>query len=224
MENQIAFEKDMLENVLIFDTETTGLIGKGLTYEKDYDQFPRVVQIAWYLNGVHKNFIVKPDGYQIPSTATDIHGITTEYALEHGTPFHVVANEFIRDCLKAKNILGHNIYFDTSIIKANIMRLNMSMFFMIAEIALHKSKRIDMMRATTKFVGALQANGKSPKFPTLEELHFKLFERNFPAHKADEDVKASLRCAEVLFKDEILMLREPENVSFKDEFLKYVYG
>jgi DNA polymerase-3 subunit alpha len=65
--------------------------------------------------------------------------------------------------------------------------------------SLDKSKRIDLMYKTIKFVGARKKNG-SGKFPTLIELYWKLFEKSFPAHDAGEDVKATKRCYDELVK------------------------
>lgn len=190
-----------MKNVLVFDSETTGLPVKGV----DYSQFPHVVQLAWWINGVHKSYIVKPDGWEIPEEATKIHGITTEQALTEGVPFAKIADEYIHDCMVADIIIGHNIYFDSSIIKANILRLGMPNYYNdLVEPAMDKSKRICTMMKTIKFVDAKFENGRGGKFPRLEELYDKLFSETFPAHNAHEDVKATLRCVEELLKIGIL--------------------
>lgn len=190
-----------MKNVLVFDSETTGLPAKGANYAIDFNQFPHVVQLAWWINGVHKSYIVKPDGWEIPEEATKIHGITTEQALKEGVPFAKIADEYIHDCMVADIIIGHNIYFDSSIIKANILRLGMPNYYNdLVEPAMDKSKRICTMMKTIKFVDAKFENGRGGKFPRLEELYEKLFDDSFPAHNAHEDVKATLRCVEELLK------------------------
>lgn len=190
-----------MKNVLVFDSETTGLPAKGANYAVDFEQFPHVVQLAWWINGVHKSYIVKPDGWEIPEEATKIHGITTEQALKEGVPFAKIADEYIHDCMVADIIIGHNIYFDSSIIKANILRLGMPNYYNdLVEPAMDKSKRICTMMKTIKFVDAKFENGRGGKFPRLEELYEKLFDDSFPAHNAHEDVKATLRCVEELLK------------------------
>lgn len=194
-----------MKNVLVFDSETTGLPAKGANYAVDFDKFPHVVQLAWWINGVHKSYIVKPDGWEIPEEATKIHGITTEQALTEGVPFAKIADEYIHDCMVADIIIGHNIYFDSSIIKANILRLGMPNYYNdLVEPAMDKSKRICTMMKTIKFVDAKFENGRGGKFPRLEELYDKLFSETFPAHNAHEDVKATLRCVEELLKIGIL--------------------
>ena len=80
-----------------------------------------------------------------------------------------------------------------------------------AEDALFKGKRIDTMMKTIKFVGAIFANGRPGKFPTLEELYNKCFPgETFPAHDALEDVKACKRCIPVLVENGIIELKPKE--------------
>jgi hypothetical protein len=58
-------------------------------------------------------------------------------------------------------LVGHNIYFDTSILKAMILRIMGREYYDAkAEDALFKGKRIDTMMKTIKFVGAKKATGK----------------------------------------------------------------
>lgn len=194
-----------MEKVLIFDSETTGLPAKGAKYQTHYDTFPYVVQLAWYFNGQFKNYVIKPNGWTIPTEATEIHGIDTETALKSGRPFHIVADEFIHDCGQAEKIIGHNIYFDSSIIKANILRMKMPNYYNdVVEPAMDKTKRICTMMKTIKLVNAKFADGRGGKFPKLEELYHHLFQESFPAHDALEDVKATLRCVEELIKLEVI--------------------
>lgn len=194
--------------ILYFDTETTGLAPKGAKWDIDYEQFPRICQLSWIFNGVEKDYIIRPDGWEIPQEATDIHGITNEYAQEHGYPFELVWGEFIDDSKQAKLICGHNVYFDTSVVKSEIMRRKAYNDFI--EQALHKGKRIDTMRHSMLFVDARSSNG-SVKFPKLEELYAKCFPgESFPAHNALEDTRAVVRCLPVLVDKGIIELAVKE--------------
>ena len=196
------------DEILYFDTETTGLPPKEAKWDVDFEQFPRICQLSWIFNGKEENYIIRPDGWTIPQEATNVHGITTEYALEHGEPFEFVWGEFIADCKQAKLICGHNIYFDISTIKSEIMRRNA--YGDIVEQALHKGKRIDTMRPSMKWVGARFANGRL-KFPKLEELYARCFPgESFPAHDAIEDVRAVVRCLPVLVKNGLIELAVKE--------------
>jgi DNA polymerase III epsilon subunit-like protein len=189
-----------IKDVLIFDTETTGLPEKKAKWDVDYMEFPHIVQLAWIHGCKEENHIIRPEGWEIPQETVEIHGITTEYALEHGEPFAAVVDMFIQDCHDAGLICGHNIYFDTSFVKANILRELGREYYEANDVesALHKGKRIDTMRATVKWVDARTPSGMK-KWPKLEELYSRCFPgETYPAHDAMEDVKAVARCLPVI--------------------------
>lgn len=195
-----------MENYLVLDIESTGLVPKGADYKTDFESFPNIVQLAWYFNGEYYDYIIKPEGWTIPEEAAKIHGITTEIALENGIEMATVLDKFIDDCYEAEKLIGFNIYFDTSTIKANIRR-EFGLFDPIisaSDNALDKSKRIDTMMKTIKFVGAKQEGKNTPKFPSLEDLYTKLFGETFNAHNALDDVKATKRCYDELVKLKII--------------------
>lgn len=195
-----------MENYLIFDTETCGLPPNKADYKTDFDKFPHIVQLAWYFNGEYHDYIIKPEGWTIPEEAANIHGITTEIALEKGVEMATVLFKFIEHCSEAEKLIGFKIYFDTSVIKANLRR-EFGLLDPItydSDVYLDKSKRIDLMTKTIKFVGTKQENG-SGKFPSLVELHTKLFRESFEsAHNALNDVKATKECFEELIRLKII--------------------
>ena len=201
-----------LKDICFFDCETTGVPAKGLKWDADFNQFPHVVQLAWAFGDKERSFIIKPDNYEIPPETAAIHGITTERAIAEGVPFAEVIDEFLADAAAAPLVCAHNIYFDTSMLKANILRYCGKEYYDAkAEDALFKGKRIDTMMKTIKFVGAMFANGRPGKFPTLEELYNKCFPgETFPAHDALEDVKACKRCIPVLVENGIIELKPKE--------------
>lgn len=202
-------EKFSLNDVLCFDCETTGVPDKGMKWDVDFLQFPRPVTMAWAFGDTERHEIIRPQGWDIPTETVAIHGITTEQADKEGKPFVEVVTEFLNDAEKYPLICAHNVYFDTSIIKAAIMALCPELADK-AESALFKGKRIDTMRKTIKFVGARKENG-SGKFPTLEELFAKLFDgATFPAHNALEDVRALRKCLPPLVEMGIVELVQKE--------------
>lgn len=85
---------------IIFDTETTGLPKDPNKPLSDSDNWPRLVQLAWQVHGnlgeliEAQNHIVKPNGYTIPYNAAQIHGITTERAMEEGIDLADVLGHF----------------------------------------------------------------------------------------------------------------------------------
>lgn len=186
-----------LKSVCFFDCETTGLPKKLLKWDTNFEEFPYIVQLAWALGDNEKSFVIKPYDYEIPKEASEIHGITTEYAIANGVPFTDIIDEFISDAKSAEFVCAHNIYFDSTMIKANVLRYCGWEYYddSLVEMALDKRKRIDTMMKSIKFVGALFPDGRAGKFPKLEELYNKLFpNETFPAHDALEDVRALRRC------------------------------
>lgn len=198
-----------IKNVLFLDTETTGIPARGSTWDANFAEYPHVVQIAWIFGCKVENHIIRPDGWEIPADVTEIHGITTEYALEHGEPFASVVDMLINDCHEAGLLCGHNIHFDTGIVKANILRELGREYYDAndVETALFKGKRLDTMRSTMKWVDARNSWGKL-KFPNLSELYARCFNgETFPAHDALEDCKAVARCLPVILENGLLELK-----------------
>src|SRR5690554_2890454 len=197
---------------LIFDTETTGLPSNYNAPVSDSENWPRLVQLAWQLHDESgklisaKNYIVKPDGFTIPFNSAQIHGISTERALESGYPLADVLAEFEADRLKAKYAVGHNVVFDTSIIGAENFRLNQA--HSITEMAV-----LDTKDLSTDFV-AIPGRGGRFKWPTLSELHLKLFGKTFEdAHDAAYDVDATARCFFALLKQRVFEIEEVKDPS-----------
>ncbi|WP_281724459.1 3'-5' exonuclease [Hoylesella shahii] len=206
-----------IKDVLFFDVETTGVPEKGLKWDVDFDKFPFVVQFAWLKDGVLKKHLIKPItpkgiAFEIPKETTEIHGVSTELAMREGRLFEDVVQEFVQDCTASPLICAHNIYFDTSIIKANIMRyLGKEYYDSKVDGALFKGKRIDTMMKTMKFVGATFPNSSRIKFPTLEELYARCFDgKKFGAHDAGEDVKALAECLPIIVELGFVKLEQKE--------------
>lgn len=198
-----------IKDVLFFDCETTGIPERSAKWNEDYMDYPHIVQLAWMIEGKTESYIIRPEGWEIPEETVAIHGITTEQALKVGEPFAIVIDRFIADCHSAGLLAAHNIHFDTSIIKANILRELGEAYYnaSAAEEALFKGKRIDTMQKSMKWVDARTSNGKL-KFPRLEELYSRCFPgETFPAHDALEDVKAVARCLPILLEQGLVELK-----------------
>ncbi len=181
--------------ILIYDTETTGLPQNWKAPLTDSDNWPRLVQLAWQL---HKpegglvsrgNIIVRPDGFTIPYNASKIHGITTDRAARDGEDLANVIAQFSRDLDRAEFVMGHNIEFDISIVGAELHRLGLDID------QLTKKEAIDSKQEGTAFCAIPGGRGGKFKWPTLSELHEKLFGEPFgDAHDAAYDTDATARC------------------------------
>lgn len=112
-------------NVLIFDTETTGL---PLWKEpSDHPDQPRLVDIACDLWSDPETLvdsfdaIVNP-GIEIPEELAALHGITTEIALAEGIMPAVMLDRFFDMVSRADLIVGHNVSFDIRMMRIEAAR------------------------------------------------------------------------------------------------------
>ncbi|MEX2513928.1 MAG: DNA polymerase III subunit alpha [Cyclobacteriaceae bacterium] len=189
---------------IIFDTETTGLPRDYNAPITDLDNWPRLVQLAWQLhNGKGKllsqnNFIVKPDGFTIPYNAEKIHGISTQRALKEGHELEEVLQAFELDVIKAQYLVGHNIDFDIKVVGAAFLRKQI-------ESQLLRKASLDTKDLSTEYCAIPGGKGGKFKWPTLLELHKKLFGNGFgDAHDAAYDVDATAKCFFGLVKKQVL--------------------
>lgn len=182
---------------LVFDTETTGLPNNFNAPVSDSGNWPRMVQIAWQLHDDEGNlienqdYIIKPEGYDIPFNASRIHGITTKLANEEGRDLAEVLQEFNEVLKKAKFGVGQNVEFDYKIIGAEFFRKEI-------ENSLQDLPKADTMIFGTEYCAI--PSGKEGKFksPKLEEIYEKLYGHKFDeAHNAAADVNAT---AQVFFE------------------------
>jgi len=181
-----------MEKLLFFDTETTGLPRNWKAPVTELYNWPRMVQLAYEYystDGVRitgGDYIIKPDGYEIPAEVAKLHGITTERAMREGVNIIYVLEEFIRLAEKADYIVAHNMAFDEKIIGAELLRQGMANI-------LEKKKKICTMQETTTLCAIPAKFGY--KWPKLQELYYTLFGENFEdAHNAASDIKATVKC------------------------------
>ncbi|MDP5157870.1 MAG: DNA polymerase III subunit alpha [Flaviramulus sp.] len=180
---------------LIFDTETTGLPKRWDAPITDTDNWPRCIQIAWQLHDAmgncieHQDYLVKPDGFNIPYDAEKIHGISTELAEEQGVSLNEVLEKFNEVLGKTKFVVGQNVKFDLNIMGAEFVRAGIA----------SPLQELPVLDTCTEHTAELCQipGGRYGKFklPTLTELHEYLFNKPFAeAHNATADVEATSRC------------------------------
>ncbi|MDO5970128.1 DNA polymerase III subunit alpha [Flavivirga aquimarina] len=180
---------------LIFDTETTGLPKRWDAPITDTDNWPRCIQIAWQLHDAmgncidHQDYLVQPEGFNIPYDAEKIHGISTELAQEQGVPLIEVLEKFNEALSKTKFVVGQNVKFDLNIMGAEFVRGDVS----------NPLQELPVLDTCTEHTASLCQipGGRYGKFklPTLTELHEFLFKVPFAeAHNATADVEATTRC------------------------------
>ena len=202
---------------LIFDTETTGLPKNFNAPFTDLDNWPRMVQIAWQLHGndgnllENKDYIIKPEGYDIPYNAYRIHGISTKKALAEGRDLSEILEKFAQVLKKTTVVIGHNIEFDYNIVGAEFLRKNL-------ENSLSKIPSADTMNLGTNYCELPGGRNGKYKSPKLSELYEKLFNSKFDeAHNAAADVNAT---AQIFFELMRLNIIPAENLKISEEDLK----
>lgn len=180
-------------NYLFFDTETVGLPADYDSPASDTANWPRMVQLSWILTDVQGNYlsqgdyIIRPNGFEVPVEASNIHGITTEIAYAQGVPLDSVLLLFMHDLDMAEYIVGHNVSFDIHVVDAEMIRMGY-------EGRLSSMKAYCTMIASTDYCKLPGMYGHY-KWPKLQELHKKLFGYNFDgAHNSAADIEATCKC------------------------------
>jgi len=186
---------------LVFDIETTG--------KADFDRppedpiQPRLVQLGailydatWEVRA-EVNLIQKPDGYDIPVKASNIHHITTEIATKYGVSGKAIMHLFAALCNRAHVIVAHNIAFDAIVIGR--------------EMSVHQvdskspKNKICTMNAMTNIC---QIKGWKPgqyKWPKLVEAFAHTHpNETFDAHDAMNDVRVCCRIYRWLIENNLL--------------------
>ena len=188
--------------ILFFDTETTGLPKNWKAPVTDLNNWPRMVQLAYILYDTNENviskgdYIIKPEGYSIPSDSSNIHGISTEKAIREGKELRLVLDEFNSLLSKAEYLVAHNISFDEKIVGAEFLRIEM-------QNSIPSKRKICTMESSTNFCAIDGPYGY--KWPKLSELHYKLFRTGFEeAHNAAVDITATAKCFWELKRKNIL--------------------
>lgn len=180
---------------IIFDTETTGLPKRWDAPITDTNNWPRAIQIAWQVHDQWgelieaEDYLIKPDGFDIPYDSERIHGISTALAQAEGEDLAVVLERFNRALEQSKFVVGQNVGFDVNVMGAEFYRLQ-------TETTLTSLSVLDTCTEKTALRCQIPGGrGGKFKLPTLTELHEHLFGEAFnEAHNATADVEATTRC------------------------------
>ena len=194
---------------LIFDTETTGLPKSWAAPISDTDNWPRCIQIAWQLHDEmgnlveHQDYLINPEGFNIPYDAERIHGISTELAQQNGIQLKEMLEKFNIALSKAKYIVGQNVGFDVNIMGCEFYRMGI-------DSQMSKMPILDTCtEVTASLLKLTGGRGGKYKLPTLTELHQYLFNEPFAeAHNATADVEATTRCFLELIRTEVFTKEE----------------
>lgn len=177
--------------ILVFDTETTGLLKSGLPPE--HPEQPRIVQMAALLcdddcneRGMFSS-IIQPDGFIIPQGASAVHGITNEIADLFGIPLVVALQHFQALLDAAGTVICHNYGYDSKVMHGELSRM-----WQPLHIFLNRPHFCTMLALTP--VCKIPGRMGDYKWPKLTEAYQSIFNEVLTgAHGALADCRATLR-------------------------------
>jgi len=200
---------------IVIDTETSGLYPRGIrnVTMNNLDMFPYVVQFSYLVcnnEEIEKivNHIIRLPRHVIMDNETiNIHKITNEISQQKGVDLRNVLLQFVEDLRGVNYVVGHNVEFDWTVIRAELHRLTrdylntdeyLTYWGYIDQMTLLTSKMYCTMKESTKLcnITETRADGSTyVKWPTLEQLHKHLFGvAPLNLHNSLNDVIITFRC------------------------------
>ena len=180
----------------IFDLETSGLPNKRGAHYSDIEAFStsRIVSISWILSQGDKiteqsYFVVKPDGFQIPSEAQAIHGISQEQANSEGVDISEVFFELAHSLEHVHSMISYNIEFDINVLRSELHR------YIQKEILnqVNSKHHVCCMKKAKEFL-------RLEKYPKLAVAYKAMFNQELKnAHHAMSDTINCFKCYNKMF-------------------------
>lgn len=185
--------------ILFADTETGGFPNDRLAL--DHPAQPPLVQLGAILvdadNGAEwatLELVVRADGYEIPPSASSVHGVTTAIARKVGVPLSLAVASYCNLRALADLVVFYNKDFDRVIMEIAIARNGKVPSNPGPEItcAMELVTPMAKMPPTERMIAA--GHGGKFKPPKLIEAHQFLFGEGFDgAHSALADARATMR-------------------------------
>jgi DNA polymerase III epsilon subunit-like protein len=224
-------------NLLVIDTETTGLPIDRHAPVSVRGNWPFPVQIAWCIfrppnlaipespKGIQleRSFIIYPDGWTIPEDSTKIHGISQIHAMESGEPLRKVLQKLHEDCHSVNGIVFHNRDFDLPVLlhAETLVGMPYSMSPLKSLPCLctmmygRNLCKLPMPSSLSEMKEGISS--KKYKAPRLEELYMFLYKKSPTRrlHNALEDVRVLADCLTQLFTFHVSSLRVEAPLLFR---------
>lgn len=185
--------------ILVFDTETTGIIKKSASLEEN----PYILQFSYCVYDLKRQMIEKifnsyirvDPSVVISKEITNINGCTRELC-DAGMPIQDALISFYTDLSSCNILVAHNITFDMEMIQLEFRRHGPELATICPDYANCLSKNnVCTMRTSTNICRLPGRTGKSYKWPTLLELHVHLFQtKPENLHNSMVDILVCLRC------------------------------
>ena len=220
--------------ILIFDTETTGLIPRGVKTltMANAGAFPYIVQFSYIIYNTETHRVEKiqdsiikiPDYIDISQDSTKIHGITKEMCNTKGVDIIPLLYQFEQDVNYCDLVIGHNIRdFDMKMIYAECYRRVLEcketeqIYWKLYKKLDSYSKKLDCtMKRGKKLCNiiAVSMSGREfIKYPKLSELHNELF--GYVPNNLHNSLNDCIICLRCYYK-----LKYQDDVCEKNEILQ----
>jgi DNA polymerase III epsilon subunit-like protein len=233
-------------NILIFDTETTGLLPRNISVTKYNESVPEIIQLSWIIYNINTNKIISQNNHLIKikgknhPKAFETHGISDKMSKDYGKPIKEILGLFLEDVKISHLLVAHNIEFDKKIIQIECIRnyghnALMDQEFVEYCTMLKGYRHTDVYyHIKSSRTGELIKRKKNPKLMELHEALFNSIPNNL--HDAYIDILVCFRCMYyMLYKKDPLyngvtaenILRETkktkyvEDIDFREIFNKY---
>lgn len=204
--------------ILVFDTETSGLPIEKNPSIYQTNKWPYILQLSYVVYDLSLNKIVKQndkyikinDNVDISIESQNVHKITREIC-NKGNLINKVLYEFKKDMDECDLLVGHNVSFDKRMIIVEGIRNKINMNLKPTYCTMKNS--VDICKIER--IG--ENNEMYYKFPTLNELHNKLFNKelnNLKLHNALVDVIVCLKC--------YVMMEENINIQEKNREIRSI--
>lgn len=182
-----------MKPVAVFDLETTGV---DVETARIVTAFFGVLDAEGNVIEAH-NWMVRPDGYEIPEEATAVHGVSTEQALKEGVEASFAIEDIIETItfwgpdVKGLPIAGHNLAYDFTVLDREAKRWGNSEAWWLEELVVLDSLVID------KHIDPYR-KGKRTLITAAEHYGVELSEEE--AHGAQADAIASGRIIQAMLR------------------------
>lgn len=170
--------------IIVLDTETAGF--KGPIMQLAYSAYQEFSNRHIF----DYNALIRHDNeYEVHEDAFKIHGLTHGQCQAKGADAVQSLRDLVSTLKDAKTIVGHKLQFDLAMISKDCFYYGIKFDYTMTD------PRFVCTMAKTKGLCNLKDIKGRPKFPSLTELHYRLFGETFEgAHDALADVKATAKC------------------------------
>lgn len=184
-------------DMIVYDTETTGLPQKGLPFDDPKQVFP--VQIGYVLTTAKFEQLTErvllirpPKGVYMHPRAEAVHGKSIDYLNKVGMPLDEALAIFREDCAQCVVRAAYNIEFDDRVMQYAQQRLTGSTYEQAAVEIFGETEPHCVMNQATAYLRVPQDNGGYRRLK-LSQVYRRIVGRHMmDAHDALGDVRGTL--------------------------------